>query len=589
MSDGNADSKEKEPLDLVPFTAFEGNNNDDGGGLGGLEGALEELGITGDEGEEEEDDEQQLHARTAKEAMEECLIACCEATGSLAAIDAINCVTYTALQQCQMQLDVATASLNTFEWLHSSSLLNNSNGSGTGCDATNTTTVCTAKDVRSRLLGGMESCIDRLQGAVNQVDQWKATMLNPACKAVMYELGEILGQQQQQQQQQALLAGLQEQQRWVDGAVSHCTDMSRLAQGVLSFEHSRQAGISSDSSGEWDRYASLATSVSSLAQQYKIIQMEMTAAEKELRDIEQLAAESKSAKQQAEEKLDKATKQFNGAALQLVKSTHQVLPVVLTDLNAQVTDIKTRYSKDAVLVLHALKQVDTLAKRVLQSSILEALQDKKKKVLDLVKSMETLPTVLPTLSKELEALQRELKMGGRGEAAAREQATAVVAGLEASIGTLTPVLAFNVVSEDHKKEKGALLSLGGIVQQLRGMVQDMMTMVRVENNNDDDDDNDERGSGEARKLRAQLGMGLYSSVVTARSPGEMVGSSARQQREERRVFASRVVKTFKSKVGEERGKEGGTMGDGDKVVKLIAEATSVDRLCRMYEGWMPWV
>jgi hypothetical protein len=574
-------SKEEEPVDLVPFTAFEGNNNDDGGGLGGLEGALEELGITG--GGEEEEDIQRLHTRTTKEAIEECLIACCEATGSLAAIDAVNYVTYTALQQCQMQLDVATASLNTFEWLHSSSLLNNS-GSGTGCDATSTTTTGTAEDVRSRLLGGMQSCIDRLQGAVNQVDQWKATMLNPACNALMYELGEIVGQQQQQ----VLLAGLQEQQRWVDGAVSHCTDMSRLAQGVLSFEHSRQSGISSDSSGEWERYAKLATSVSSLAQQYKIIQMEMTAAEKELSNIEQLAAESKSAKQQAEEELDKATKQFNGAALQVVKATHQVLPVVLTDLNVQVTDIKTRYSKDAVLVLHVLKQIDTLANKILQSSVLKALQDKKKKVLDLIKSMETLSTVLPTLSKELEALQRELKMGGRGEAAAREQATAVVAGLEASISTLTPVLAFNVVSEDHKKEEGALSSLGGTVQQLRGMVKDMMTMVRVENNNINDDD-DESGSGEARKLRAQLGMGLYSSVVTARSPGEMVGSSDMQQREERRVFASRVVKTFKSKVGEERGKGGNTIGDGDKVVKLIAEATSVDRLCRMYEGWMPWV
>jgi len=63
---------------------------------------------------------------------------------------------------------------------------------------------------------------------------------------------------------------------------------------------------------------------------------------------------------------------------------------------------------------------------------------------------------------------------------------------------------------------------------------------------------------------------------------------AEGRREQRNAYAVSVLKRVQQKMdGRER--EGAKMGVADQVALTIKDATSVEKLCEMYEGWTPWV
>lgn len=82
------------------------------------------------------------------------------------------------------------------------------------------------------------------------------------------------------------------------------------------------------------------------------------------------------------------------------------------------------------------------------------------------------------------------------------------------------------------------------------------------------------------------------------------GSSIRKQRADarRRAFAAAALSRCSARLTAGIGANGddhnaacknsdGSFGDdvAAEVSHLISQATSLDRLCRMYEGWMPWL
>ena len=88
------------------------------------------------------------------------------------------------------------------------------------------------------------------------------------------------------------------------------------------------------------------------------------------------------------------------------------------------------------------------------------------------------------------------------------------------------------------------------------------------------------------------------SISSPASEGE-----AHVQREQRRAFASGILSTFRNKLsccqtlqeessevdGDGAAPAGVAVSVSEHVDALIGQATDVNKLAKMYEGWMPWV
>jgi len=95
---------------------------------------------------------------------------------------------------------------------------------------------------------------------------------------------------------------------------------------------------------------------------------------------------------------------------------------------------------------------------------------------------------------------------------------------------------------------------------------------------------DEEGEAEAQQEEAEAEEVKEGGADEAGAEAE---GSARKWQEKRNAYAVSVLKRVKQKI---EGRESGTfkMTVADQVDLTIKEATSVDKLCHMYEGWTPY-
>ncbi|KAL4548122.1 hypothetical protein Ndes2526B_g07322 [Nannochloris sp. 'desiccata'] len=580
---------------------------------------------------------------------------CSDKSGALAAVDAVLHVTATTMYQVAQQAQQAQVDLAAHQWMHEPVLINSSANlniapedlkkalqqEGTTVGGAplklallpspielTLSALCTP---RYEVLSNLKSAVAALHSAEEEIHKWKGVAI-PIENLFSSELLRIAPSAAAN-----IEVCLEAGHGWRNTAVMHemhlkdavkslleceaARDMHAAAQKVDNQEGNDAAGgadadqeLKMKFEKEREEYGKAIEHVHAMRDALSTAQSSFTAHQEELDTLRRevrLAAEEIS---KIEKRADAAVEQVSNVALPLVKAT-QKLPTTLQTvqeyiLNADVavevlSTLQRRLARVHAATAsslistsskigggHADGSTSTTSLEVQISKVLENLSTS-------VDSLRTLPSALHILQYSVDAARRSLlQHGGRGVAAAREQAGGVVRQCKEAMEKLQPLL-------ETAESNAAKLSL------VSPLLCDLVSLATAEIDALCDTHHFELNPSSGGGV-AFASLSSCASSVHLYPPPYPLGKvnnnaetgfamSAMQQFDNKVYGTGDVVvrRRREERTDEKKEKEDSqarrTGDDGyqssvsEYVEALIEEATNVDNLSKMYEGWMPWV
>ena len=413
----------------------------------------------------------QLEAGEA--ALGDLLAACADASGSLSAADSAAYVTSWALQQCQQQQAAHAAELAAFEWLHEEMLppdqlpaqlavpITAAVAAAAGSAAASSPAEAASWALsmpRRHLLQGIQAAVNTLLSLEAPLQQWGRSrvklqrQLEEEISAAMPYLGPQL---------RTVLAA---QQKWLDTAAAHAGSLTRLGQAVLLFESSRAATQSTETAAAepWQRYAALVLGMQQLETAHAAAEAGVVGAAGELEQLSVRRAEAVAIQQTAGGVGKAAAAQFAANALALVKATQALTPALrnllptLGSCEAQAAVLQQVRQQLASFSLVASRRAGSQAagSRAAAPATEHTLLPLQQRCAAAEQGLDAgaellaaLPSSLDALYQQLLPVRNKLLAGGRGEAAARQQATEVIDGLASVLTEVQPQVKIGAVGQ----------------------------------------------------------------------------------------------------------------------------------------------
>eukprot|EP00887_Chlorella_sp_A99_P005628 scaffold1.g5628.t1 len=582
---------------LVPFVDFDDGLEGAGELLEQPLGALEDE-LNSDLLEEEPAAARGLSQGEGEEAsLAALLAACCSAAGCLSALDTAAYVAGQALQQCQQQRARHAVELAAFEWVHEELLpadqlemqlatpvtAATASTAGLAPGALPPATAHWSLAIRRRyLLQGMQAAVNTLLSLEAPLQQWGG-----AAAAMQQQLSDDLAAAMPYAAPQ-LHAALGQRQQWLAASAAHAASLCRLGQALLALESSRAALALAPSADPWQRYAVLVAGMRQLAAAHTAAEAGVAAAGVELEQLLSRRTEAESILQSAEVAGKAAAAQFAGQALALVRATQSLAPALrdllpaLGGAEAQAAALGAARALLGSFCLTAKRAAAAFAASEPLHELHARAAEAERQLDAAAELLGGLPPALDALYQALLPVRNRLLGGGRGEAAAREQAADVIDSLAPALTEVQPLAeVLEAVERQLSAMPAELEYLAGsaarqacALQQAGGF--SLQGLAPAGGAAAGEGREDERQPGAERGMGA-LGCGL----IPARArPGE----------QERRAFSQAVVARAAARVeGREAAAGAGVASEEEQVDALVAQAVSPDNLARMYEGWCAWV
>ena len=392
--------------------------------------------------------------------------AAAEASGALAAVDAVQYVSSLALQQCQQARQQRSAELAAFQWVNEHLLPPEAAAAAAGLLAGAPLSCAAAAAAgaalppvhpavaawalassRQQLLRQLQAGTGTLQSLEVPLQHWQQQLA-----AVQQQLGSEVAAAAPFAS--AELAGLlQRQQQWLQGAAAHAANLLELSQAVLQLEASRTADTpvvaatgeqqAAAAAGQtvdryqaeqqegWRRYTALLQQMQQLHGSYAAAQRSVGAATAELQQLQLRRQEAQSIMQSAEDAGSQAAAGFAASALPLVKSTQQ-LPTVVSSLLPQLAGAG-EWAQRLLVVQRWAAELAAAG-----GSAAPAAEQQAEQAAAAATCVHQLLKALQAVQAALLPARNRLLAGGRGEAAAQQQAADVIDSLSAAIAQLQP-------------------------------------------------------------------------------------------------------------------------------------------------------
>lgn len=598
------------------------------------------------------------------------LAAAADATGALAAMDAAQYVSGLALQQCRRVRQQHCAELAAFQWVNEHLLPPEAAAATAGLVA--------AVELSAAAAGAAGAALPPLHPAVaswalrgsrrqllEQLQAGSGTLLSLQAPLQQWEAAMAAAQQQVAGEVAAtapyaaaqLQHHLHQQQHWLAAAAGHAAYLLEASQAVLQFEAARTADTQDgahvgpgqlqpaadryqvEQREGWRRYATLVRHMQQLHGNYAAAERRLAMAASELEQLRQRRAEATSIMQSAEAAGSSAAAAFAAAALPLVHATQQLPTAVgqVLPLLAGCADWEGRLR----LAQHWVGELADVGAAAVPAAAAAA-DEAAERLAAAAGCLRELPAAVAALQAALLPVRNKLLAGGRGEAAAKQQAAQVVDALSAAVAQLQPQVrgllygGRGTQAVHHSAWTGGLpfplqlphaevlrcsagsawtlpLQLDQAAQVQRWLAALPTSLQALA----------AQAAQQAEALQEQHGFSLHgleqllqgqaagTPPASAPSPaaargtltgGLMLVPAAPSRRhglkqEEQRQYAATLLQRFRAKLLGQRVADkasAGGSGNGATAVpaavrELIAAATAPANLARMYEGWMPWV
>jgi chromosome segregation ATPase len=259
-----------------------------------------------------------------------------------------------------------------------------------------------------------------------------------------------------------LQQALGQQQQWLTSAAAHTANLLEVAQAVLQLEASRTADSASGTAAAaavagagqqtggaqpadrysaeqregWQRYAALLQQMQQLHGAYTAAERDVAAAAGELQQLALRRQEATAIAQSAEEAGSTAATAFAASALPLVKATQQ-LPTAMAQLLPRLSGA----SQWADQLAQSQRWAAELAAAAADddgSGVGQGAAAAAEQLAAAAACARQLPAAVQQLQAALLPVRNRLLAGGRGEAAAQQQAADVVDALSAAVTELQP-------------------------------------------------------------------------------------------------------------------------------------------------------
>lgn len=403
-----------------------------------------------------------------------------EASGALAAVDAVQYVSGLALQQAQQLRQQHCSELAAFQWANDHLLPEEAAAAAAGL-LSGAALSAAAAAAAGAALPPMHPAVAAwaLRSSRRQVMQrleaGAATLLS--LEAPLQQWQRMLAAAQRQLADEVsaampfadgdLQTALGQQQQWLAAAAAHTANLLEVSQAVLQLEASRTAdaapgtaavggGVeeglqaaqqqqeaaqpvdrySAEQREGWQRYTALLAQMQQLHGAYAAADRSVAAATAELQQLGLRRQEATAIAQSAEEAGSSAAAAFAASALPLVKSTQQ-LPTAVAQLLPRLAG-----SSDwAVQLSQAQQWAAELAGAGADGeggSVSKAAEAAAEQLAAAAAYARELPAAVEQLQAALLPVRNRLLAGGRGETAAKQQAADVIDALSTAVTLLQP-------------------------------------------------------------------------------------------------------------------------------------------------------
>lgn len=383
------------------------------------------------------------------------LSSCADASGGLAAVDAVLHVTATTAQHGAQQAQQARLDLALHQWRYEPLLLTvlSPEDLSTLPDLGTSTSASllpssVAELSAAALKAPRHEVLDTLKASITAIDvaESGAAAWRQASSPVMLELTRDVSMIAPHAMGN-IRACLHAAQEWDAKAATHAQEVRDTLEALLDFEYSREV---QGGEGEWKRYREAVQRVHAAGAASLEAETALAQAHSELEVLNGSREEALGALRGAEESGTAATAKLSRYALPLVKAT-QKLPTALQELLSTVENMSPNVEL-LTRVQRRLARLQTAPAPPGQSpnNSPSELPSKVAEAMGALSSglgvLQELPRALEKLHRFVQLAKRGLQQGGRGEAAAREQAGDVVMTVKGAIGEITPLVSFKTYS-----------------------------------------------------------------------------------------------------------------------------------------------
>ncbi len=400
------------------------------------------------------------------------LAAAADASGALAAVDAVQYVSGLALQQAQQLRQQHCAELAACQWA-SEQLLPAEAAAAAAALLPGVTLSASAAAAAGAALppvhaavAGWVLCSSRQQ-VLQQLEAGAATLLSLEAPLQQWQRSLAAVNRQLCDEVAAampfaggdLQQALGQQQQWLTAAAAHTANLLEVAQAVLQLEASRSADAaaagpeqqqqqaaaagaqradrySAEQREGWQRYSALLQQMQQLHGAYTAADGGVAAAAGELQQLALRRQEATAIAQSAEEAGSSAAAAFAASALPLVRATQQ-LPTGMAQLLPRLAGA-TEWSEQLAQSQRWAAELAAAAADDDGSGVGKAAAAAAEQLASAAACARQLPAAVQQLQAALLPVRNRLLAGGRGEAAAQQQAADVVDALSAAVTELQP-------------------------------------------------------------------------------------------------------------------------------------------------------
>ena len=404
------------------------------------------------------------------------LAAAAEASGALAAVDAVQYVSGLALQQAQQLRQQHCAELAACQWANEH-LLPPEAAAAAASLLANVTLSAAAAAAAGAALPPVHPAVaawvlrSSRQQVLQQLEAGSATLLSLEAPLQQWQRSLAAVQRQLSDEVAAampfaasdLQQALGQQQQWLAAAAAHTANLLEVAQAVLRLEASRTADTAAAGSAPaaagpeqqqqpaaaqpadrysaeqregWQRYMALLQQMQQLHGAYTAADRAVAAAVGELQQLALRRQEATAIAQSAEEAGSNAAAVFGASALQLVKATQQ-LPTAMAQLLPKLAGA-TEWVGQLALSQQWAAELAAAAADDKGSGVGKAATTAAEQLAAAAACARQLPAAVEQLQTALLPVRNRLLAGGRGEVAAQQQAADVVDALSAAVTELHP-------------------------------------------------------------------------------------------------------------------------------------------------------
>ena len=383
------------------------------------------------------------------------LSSCADTAGALAAVDAVLHVSATTAQHGAQQAQQARLDLSVHQWRYEPLLLTilspkdlstlpdlETNSSTNAAGTTSLLPPSVAELSASALKAPRHELLDTLKGSITALDAAEISVASwhqletPAQREIINDLGRIAPQAMEN-----LRACMNNMRDWDRGAANNARQVRDTLEALLDFELSRE--VKEESGMEWKQYREAVQRVHAVHAASIEAETALAQAQSELEVLRASREEALLAKRGAEESGTAATARLSRYALPLVKAT-QKLPTSLQELITAVEDLSSKVE----LLNRLQRRLNRLqSARTPHTQATSTTSEVEAKLSEAISALSTgmgtlqeLPRALEKLHRFVHLAKRGLQQGGRGEAAAREQAGDVVMTIKGAIADIAPLV-----------------------------------------------------------------------------------------------------------------------------------------------------